>query len=60
MLKTVLLINVSNIAILSSLYHLKKAWLLQITKTRNQKLGKVKNDNQNQDLVATKKMMELT
>ena len=54
MLIRVLLVDVRNIVILSSLYHLK-VWLLQITKMRNQKLEKVKNDNQNQDLVATKK-----
>ena len=55
MLITVLLFNVRNVAILSSLHHLKKVWLLQITKVRNQKLEKVKNNNQNQDLAAKKK-----
>ena len=50
----VLLVNVRNVATLSSLYHVKKVWLLQISKMRNQKLKKVKNDNQTQDLVATK------
>ena len=50
----VLLIHVRNVVTLSSLHHLK-VWLLQVTKIRNQKLKKNKNDNQNQDLVTTKK-----
>ena len=60
MLITVLLIVLWNVAILSSLHNLKKVWLLQITKMRNQKLEKIKYDNQNEDLVATKNIMELT
>ena len=51
---TVLLINVRDVATLSSLYQLKKVWLLQVTKMRSQKLKKVKNYNQNQDLVTIK------
>ena len=50
----VLLINVRNVATLSSLYHLKKVWLLQVPKMRNQKFKKIKNGKQNQDLVTTK------
>ena len=49
MLIRVLLINLRNVAILSSLYNLK-VWLLQITKMKNQKLKKVKCDNRNEDL----------
>ena len=50
----VLLVNARNVATSSSSYHLKKVSLFQITKMRNQKLKKVENDNQNQDLFATK------
>ena len=49
MLIRVLLINLRNVAILSSLYNLK-VWLLQITKMKNQKLKKVKCDNRSEDL----------
>ena len=49
MLIRVLLINLKNVAILSSLYNLK-VWLLHITKMKNQKLKKVKCDNRNEDL----------
>ena len=49
MLIRVLLINLRNVAILSSLYNLK-VWLLQITEMKNQKLKKVKCDNRNEDL----------
>ena len=38
---------------------LQKAGLLQAAPIRNQKLGNIKNDNQSQALVVTKKMQEI-
>ena len=46
-----LLINVRHVINLSSLCHLKKAGLLQAVPMRNQNIGNIKNDNQNQALV---------